>query len=131
MTVINQSKCLFPYFSVIFSLHAFTHKDEYAAICAGNWRSIENLNCPCQLPPILTLTSSCRGLTTPSSISILYSVSWVEAKVGRWSAAPLGAGGSWLGVSRYVMMGEKAGCCSKEGGVGNMRWRSATAERRQ
>ena len=67
----------------------------------------------------------------PSSISILNSVNWVEAKGGRWSAAPLGGGGSWLGVSRYVMMGEKAGCCSKEGGVGNILWRSATAERRQ
>lgn len=85
----------------------------------------------CCGPPLLTLISSCRGLTMPSSISILYSVWWAEANGGRWSTAPLGAGGSWLGVSRYVMMGEKAGCCSKEGGVGNMRWRSATAERRQ
>lgn len=67
----------------------------------------------------------------PSSISILNSASGAEAKGGRWSAAPLGAGGSWLGVSRYVMMGEKAGCCSREGGVGNIRWRSATAERIQ
>lgn len=81
---------------------------------------------------LLTLMSSCRGLAAPSSVSILYSASWVAAKGGKWSAAaPLGAGGSWLGVSRYVMMGEKAGCCSSEGGVGNMRWRSATAERRQ
>lgn len=56
-------------------------------------------------------------------------MNWVEVKDGRGSAAPLVAGGSWLGVSRYVMMGEKAGCCSKDGGVGNMRWRSATAER--
>lgn len=68
----------------------------------------------------------------PSSVSILHSGSCVEAKGGRWSpaAAPL-VGGSWLGVSRYVMMGEKAGCCSSDGGVGNMRCRSATAESRQ
>lgn len=76
--------------------------------------------------------SSCRGLAMPSSVSILHSGSCVEAKGGRWSpaAAPL-AGGSWLGVSRYVMMGEKAGCCSSDGGVGNMRCRSATAESRE
>lgn len=76
--------------------------------------------------------SSCRGLAKPSSVSILHSGSCVEAKGGRWSeaAAPL-EGGSWLGVSRYVMMGEKAGCCSSDGGVGNMRCRSATAESRQ
>lgn len=76
---------------------------------------------------LLTLKSSCLGLSIPSSVSILYSTSWAELKGSRWSAAPLGAGGSWLGVSRYVMMGEKAGCCSREGGVGNIRWRSAIA----
>lgn len=79
----------------------------------------------------LTLMSSCLGLARLSSISILFSVSCMEAKGSGWSAAPLGAGGSWLGVSRYVMMGEKAGCCSREGGVGNIRWSSATAESRQ
>lgn len=79
----------------------------------------------------LTLRSSIPGLARPSSISIRYSVNWEEAKGSRWSAAPLCTGGSWLGVSRYVVAGEKAGCCSKEGGVGNILWRSATAERRE
>lgn len=68
----------------------------------------------------------------PSSTSIRYSWSWVEDRGPRgWSEPAEGAGGSWLGVSRYVMMGEKAGCCSREGGVGNIRWRSATAEWRE
>lgn len=77
--------------------------------------------------PLLTLLSSSGGLATPSSVSILYSGRCAEVRGSRWSAAPPDTGGSWLGVSRYVVMGEKAGGCSRDGGVGNMRWRSAIA----
>lgn len=63
-------------------------------------------------------------------MSILKSVIWLlDWEQLGWSWATAAPTGSWLGVSRYIIMGEKAACCSKDGGVGNIRWSSATAEK--